>query len=162
MSRFIAIDPSTKVTGWAVFQDEGLVSWGKINVGQVQYSFRFQFVVNELIHLIQVYQFNDVVVEDVKFAWHSKNRPRQIAGLQVVFRSIQEWTKEYGIPFHAYNPATWKNSVVGAYTAPKEIVKNNIILRFPRIPQDLTEHEYDAIGIGVHHAAVMGIANLGE
>lgn len=152
--RFIAIDPSSTFTGWAVFQDEGLVAWGKIDTRKVEYSFRFQFIVNELIHLVQQYNFQEIALEDVKFAWHSKNRNRNIAGLQIVFRSIQEWAKKSGLGLAAHNPATWKNAVVGAYAASKETTKENVCFRFPGLPRDLTDHEYDAIAIGVYHAGL--------
>ena len=159
-TRFISLDPATPFTGWAIFQDEGLVAWGRIAVRKVEYSFRFQYVVNELIHLCQVYHFQEIAIEDVKTAWHSKNRFRNIAGLQIIFRSIQEWAKGVKLPLAAYNPATWKNAVVGHVHAPKEIVKNNIRFRFPGIPDDLTEHEYDAVAIGVYHGGIRKLEGM--
>lgn len=154
MTRFIAIDPSTMFTGWAIFQDQGLVAWGKMDLRNVKYSFRFQFVVDELIRLVQKYGVQEIAIEDMKTAWHSKNRLRNIAGLQIIFRSIQEWAKAEGYPLAAYNPATWKNAVVGLVHATKEETKDNIRYRFPMIPDDLTDHEYDAIAIGVYHGGL--------
>jgi len=160
--RFIALDPSSTFTGWAVFQDEGLVAWGKIDTRKVDYSFRFQFIVNELIHLAQVHNFQEIAIEDVKFAWHSKNRNRNIAGLQIVFRSIQEWAKSVDLSLTAYNPASWKNAVVGHVHASKEITKANILLRFPRVPDNLTEHEYDSIAIGCYHSNLKRLEAMTE
>lgn len=154
MSRFIAIDPSSTVTGWAVFEDDGLVAWGNLDTVNVEYSFRFQFIINGLKRLAVTYGFQEVVIEDVKTAWHSKYRQRNIAGLQIVFTSIRKWAEKNKIPLTSYNPATWKNAVVGDVHASKETTKNNIGYRFPRVPDDLTDHEYDAIGIGVYHGAV--------
>jgi len=154
MTRFIAIDPSTTFTGWAVFQDQGLIAWGKIDSRKIPYADRFPFIIGELSRRVSQYGAREVAIEDVKFAWHSKNRNRNIAGLQVVFRSIQEWAKGMGYPLAPYNPATWKNAVVGAVAAPKEITKNNIRYRFPAVPDDLTDHEYDAIAIGVYHGGL--------
>lgn len=154
MTRSIAIDPSSTASGWAVFEGQGLVAWGKIDASKVEYSFRFQFVVNELIHLIEMYHFTEVAIEDVKTAWHSKNRLRNIAGLQVVFKSIQEWAKSAGLDFAAYNPARWKNAVVGHVHASKETTRENVCYRFPRLPRDLSDHEYDAIAIGVYHSGL--------
>jgi len=162
MTRFIAIDPSSTVTGWSVFQDQGLVAWGKLDATKVEYSFRFQFIVNELVRLARKYGFQEVAIEDVKTAWHSKNRQRNIAGLQIVFTSIQKWAERNKIPLAAYNPATWKNAVVGHVHATKEETKTNIWYRFPRIPDDLTDHEYDAIGIGVYHGGLRFLAERGK
>jgi len=162
MIRFIAIDPSSLVTGWAVFEDQGLIAWGKIDASKVEFSFRFQYIVNELIHLCQVYHFTELAVEDVKTAWHSTNRQRNIAGLQIVFTSIRKWAEKHRIPLAAYNPATWKNAVVGHVHASKETTKENACLRFPALPRDLSEHEYDAIAIGVYHSGLRFLEALAK
>jgi len=160
MSRFIAIDPSTTVTGWAVFQDDGLVAWGKINTTGAPYADRFSYIVEGLAEACVKHGAHEAAIEDIKFAWHGKNRNRNIAGLQVVFRSIQDWSKSIGFPLIPYNPATWKTNVVGATHAPKDVVKENICFRFPRLPRDLTEHEYDAIGIGIYHAGIRKLEGM--
>jgi len=160
MTRFLALDPSSTVSGWAVFDDDRLVAWGKIDTKKVDYSFRFQFIINELVHLVQQYDFQEIAIEDVKFAWHGTNRNRNIAGLQIVFRSIQEWAKGLGLGLAAYNPATWKNGVVGSSHATKETTKENLCFRFPRLPRGLTEHEYDALGIGVYHGGTLKLEGM--
>ena len=162
MTRFIAIDPSSTVTGWAVFQDQGLVAWGKIETKAVEYSYQFQFIINELGHLVRMYHFQEVVIEDVKTAWHGKYRQRNIAALQIVFTSIRKWTEARKIPLASYNPATWKNAVVGDVHASKEATKTNIGYRFPRVPDDLSDHEYDAIAIGVYHGGVRFLDGLAK
>jgi len=162
MTRFIAIDPSTTFTGWAVFQDQGLIAWGKVDTRKTAYAERFPFIVGEISRRASQYGAREVVMEDVKFAWHSKNRNRNIAGLQIVFRSIQEWAKGMDYPLAAYNPATWKNAIVGSYRASKETTKNNIRYRFEGVPDDLTDHEYDAIAIGVYHGGLRFLEALTE
>ena len=162
MNRFISIDPSSTFTGWAVFEDQGLIAWGNIDARTADYAGRFPFIVQEIAAACLRYGAREVAIEDVKTAWRSKYRIRNIAGLQIVFRSIQEWAKEINFPLAAYNPATWKNAVVGAYTAPKEITKNNILYRFPRLPDNLAEHVYDAIGIGVYHSGLRFLEALAK
>ena len=154
MGRFIAIDPSSTVTGWAVFQDDSLVAWGNLDTEKVEYSYRFQFIINGLKRLVLKYGFQEIAVEDVSYAWRSKYRIRNIAGLQIVFTSIKKWAERHGLAMSAYNPATWKNAVVGHRAASKETTKNNIRYRFPRVPDGLSDHEYDAIAIGVYHGAL--------
>jgi len=162
MTRFIAIDPSSTVTGWAVFQDQGLVAWGKIETKAVEYSYQFQFIINELGRLVRTYGFQEIAMEDVKTAWHGKYRRRNIAALQIVFTSIRKWAERWKVPLAAYNPATWKNGVVGDVHASKEATKTNIRYRFPRVPDDLTDHEYDAIAIGVYHGGVRFLDGLAK
>lgn len=160
MPRFIAIDPSTTFTGWSIFQDQGLVAWGNIDARKHPTAERFVFIIGQLSSMAEKYGAQEVVIEDVSYAWHSKNRNRNIAGLQIVFSSIKDWSKRLDLPFTAVNPATWKNAVVGHANATKEITKNNVLLRFPNLPDDLTDHEYDAVAIGVYHAAVAAWGDL--
>lgn len=147
MTRFISIDPSSTASGWAVFEDRGLVAWGKIDTLKVEYSWRFQFIVNALIHLHQMYHFQEIAIEETKYAWRGRN----LSALRTVFISIQKWAKRVNVPFTDYNVATWKNAVVGHVHASKETTKENACYRFPALPRDLSEHEYDAIAIGVYH-----------
>lgn len=162
MTRFIAIDPSSTFTGWAVFEDEALVAWGLIDARTADYAGRFQLIVGDLAAACVRYGARGVAIEDVKFAWAGGgNRNRNIAGLQVVFRSIKEWaTKELQLPFAAYNPASWKNAVLEGPHASKKATKENICFRFPRLPRNLAEHVYDAVGIGVYHAGILKLESM--
>lgn len=163
MTRFIAIDPSSTFTGWAVFEGDALVAWGLIDARGSDYAGRFQLIIGELAAACVRYGARGVAIEDVKFAWAGGGRRnRNIAGLQVVFRSIQEWAKEIGFPFKAYNPATWKNAVLDGAHASKATTRENICWRFPGIPRGLAEHVYDAVGIGVHHAGILKYQDMAE
>lgn len=155
MNRYIAIDPSTTITGWAVFREDSLVSWGKIDSRKVQVADRFSFILARVAEIQAIYRFDQVIAEDVSYAWHGQNRNRNIAGLQILFRSLKDYAKTAKFVFIAYNPASWKNAVVGHIHASKEVTKNNVLLRFPALPVDLTDHEYDAIGIGVYHSGLL-------
>lgn len=161
-TRFIAIDPSTTFTGWAVFQDLGLVAWGKIDARKISYAERFLFIINELKIPIFNYWIREIVIEDVKYAWHSKNRNRNISGLQVVFRSIKDFADKRGFPLTAVNPARWKNAVVGWNRASKQQTKDNILFRFPNLPGNLSEHEYDAIAIGIYYYEIKRLEEMTE
>lgn len=152
--RTISIDPSSTVTGYAIFEDQGLVTWGKIDVTNVVYENRFGYIVGVLRRIADEYNIQEVAAEDVRVAWHGKNRNRNIAPLQVVYRSIELWAQRYDFSFTAYNPATWKSSVLGDHKATKDMTKANILLRFQNLPDDLSEHEYDAVGIGVYHTGL--------
>lgn len=149
MTRFIAVDPASTITGWAVFQDGGLVSWGVIDARSVVYSFRPQFIINELIEVARRYGFIEVAVEMAP-----RFEGREIAILQVIVSSIKHWAKSMGLPYQAYNVSSWKKAAVANSRADKQEVRASILLRFPRLPVNLTEHEYDAIGIGILHAGL--------
>jgi len=147
MTRFLALDPSSTVSGWAVFDDDALVAWGKIDTKKVDYSFRYQFIVNELIHLVQVYNFQEIAAETAP-RWQG----REIAALKVAYSSIKHWAKKVGLPMAEYNVSAWKTSVLGNCHVSKEGTQATVRLIFPRVPADLGEHVADAIGVGLYHA----------
>jgi Holliday junction resolvasome RuvABC endonuclease subunit len=151
MIRFIAIDPSSTETGWAVFENDSLIAWGTIDTKKQIYVRRFNFIIEELERLALDYLINSVAIEETGFAW-GHARQRNIAGLQVVFKAIKEWAKSHKFTTNVYNVATWKNSIVGHVHATKEQTKNNVMMRIDSLPDNLNEHEYDAIAIGLYHA----------
>ncbi len=161
MTRFLSVDPSSTVVGWAVFQDDGLVAWGKINATGAPYGDRFGFIIEELASVAVQYGARGLITEDVKFAWAGGgNRARNIAGLQVAFKALRDFAKQVNFPFTAYNPATWKASVLNNAHASKEATRENICFRFPNLPRKLSEHEYDAIGIGIYHAGIVKLESM--
>jgi len=163
MGRFIAVDPSSTFTGWAVFEGESLVAWGVIVTRGLPFAQRFPTIVGDLSRRASQYGAQAVAIEDVKFAWAGGGRRnRNIAGLQAGFRSVEDWAKGMNYPFFAYNPATWKNAVLDGAHASKATTKANICWRFPGLPRNLTEHEYDAVGIGVYHGGILKLETLSE
>lgn len=154
--RFLALDPSSTVTGWAVFQDESLVAFGKIDTAKVEFSFRYQFIVNELSHLAQVYNFQEIAIEDTQFHW----KGRDIATLRVAYMSIKKWAERVKLPITKYNVSTWKANVIGNSKASKEMVQANISLRYQEVPADISEHEADAIAVGVYHAGLKKLEGM--
>lgn len=156
MTRFIALDPSSTVSGWAVFDDDRLVAWGKIDTKKVEYSFRYQFIVNELLHLAQVYDFKEIAAETA-VRWQG----REIAALKVAYSSIRHWAKRFKFPLAEYNVSAWKTAVLGNCHVSKDGTAAVVRLLFPALPADLGEHEVDAIGIGTYHAGILKLRAMG-
>lgn len=156
MTRFIAIDPSSTASGWAIFEGDALVAWGKIDASKIEYSSRFQFIIAGLNDLAERFRFRQIAIEETKYAWRGRN----LSALRVAFVSIQKWAQGRKLAFFAYNVATWKNNVVGHVHASKETTMENVCFRFPGVPRDLSEHEYDAIAIGVGHAGFLARLEL--
>jgi Holliday junction resolvasome RuvABC endonuclease subunit len=157
MTRFLSLDPASTVSGWALFDGGGLIAWGKIDTKKVEYSFRYQFIINELNCLVQKYHFQEIAVETAP-RW----KGREIAALKVVFISVRKWAKQIKVPMSAYNVATWKTAVLGNCHYSKERTAETIRLILPGLPAGLGEHEFDAIGIGIHHAGEIKLRGMGS
>lgn len=160
MSRFISIDPSSVTCGWAVFEGQGLIAWGTITTEGATYAARFVVIVEQLEVISEMYGVREIAIEDVTFAWRGTNRNRNIAGLQVVSKSVRDWAGANRLPLARYNVGVWKNAVVGHRHASKETTAENVCLRFPSLPTDLSDHEYDAIAIGVYHGKIRFLETL--
>lgn len=147
--KFLAIDPSSTVLGWALFQDEGLEAWGIISTSKVPYDRRFMHITGELRQLHTKYGFTEVACERaIRF------EGKRIPALEVAVVSIRKWAEQLKLPVAFYSPAEWKRSVTGSGAADKAAVARVIYLVYPQLPPGQSDHVSDSIGIGQHHYGV--------
>jgi len=147
--KFLAIDPSSTVLGWAIFQDEELLAWGNISTKKVAYDHRFMHIVGELRQLHTTYGFTEVACERaIRF------EGKRIPALEVAVISIRKWAKMGKMPASFYSPGEWKRTVTGSGSADKAAVARVVYLVYPQLPPDLSDHVTDAISIGQHHYGV--------
>ncbi|MCK9602060.1 MAG: crossover junction endodeoxyribonuclease RuvC [Sphaerochaeta sp.] len=155
-NRFVALDPSSLNVGWAVFQGDGLVAWGNISAGKIDFDRRFMFLTEQLSIVARQYNPQEIAAEETKFRW----KGREIASLRVAYLSIRKWAERSKIPWTQYNVATWKASVLGDNHAGKEQTEATIRMIYPRLPAGLSEHEIDAIAVGIYHAGVRRLETM--
>ena len=61
----LALDLSTKSSGWAVFDTDKLIDYGCISAGSANLFSRIDKLIEELDKILQKYSFSDVYIEDV-------------------------------------------------------------------------------------------------
>lgn len=61
----LALDLSTKSSGWSVFDDQKLIDYGCISAGSANLFHRIDVMTSELEKILQKYQFQHVYIEDV-------------------------------------------------------------------------------------------------
>jgi len=147
--KFLAVDPSSTVLGWALFDNEDLAAWGIISTKGIAYDRRFMHIVGELKRLHTMYGFTEVACERA-IRFYGKRIP----ALEVAVTSIKKWAEMSKLKISFYSPAEWKRSVAGTGRADKAAVAGASHLVYPQLPRDITDHETDAIGIGQHHYGV--------
>ena len=64
--RTLALDQSSRVTGWAVFDDGELYNYGKFSATQTDVGDRLHFIRREVIGLIAKFDIDEVVFEDIQ------------------------------------------------------------------------------------------------
>lgn len=154
---FLSIDPSSTELGWAVFDDDRLVAWGGISTAKVPYVRRFMHITDCLKKLRILYRYTEVACEAV-----IRFEGRWVPALEVAIMSIKRWAREENMRIDLYNPSTWRSSFANTARATKEDVARIARLVYPDIPQGVSDHVTDAIGIGHHHYGVRRIEIMSE
>ena len=76
----LALDPSTKSSGWAIYENQELKDYGCITAGSANLYNRIHKMISELEEIIKTYKIDNVMIEDVI--------PEDVKGNQTVFKAL--------------------------------------------------------------------------
>ena len=162
---FLAVDPGSKYLGWALFnmETELPVEWGDIDLSKVPYEQRFMEIHRHLYQLTYKYgdQMEGIAVE-AAIRWRGKKIPELEVAVSTIynFGRVRFRGQNRNFRTRKYYAATWKASITGSSSANKEMVDNTVRLHFPDLPEGLSDHIMDAIGIGIHHLGARKLEDL--
>ena len=155
--RTLAVDPGSRVVGWAAFEDERLVAHGVIAVPRgTDYAKTVTHIIGQLASIRMKHRCMEVALEKA-FNWPGHNT----AALQFAERAITSWAQsiaEVG-RVSRYANGTWKAAIVGHGGASKDDVMATVRLLYPNL-NALTEHESDAVAIGCYHQRVRRLEGM--
>jgi len=159
--RFLAVDPSSTVLGWAVMDFNALEAYGLISTDGVDYERRFTHITAELRKIYDHHGFDEIACERaVRF------KGMRVPALEVAVMTIkkfaQRWKWLYGkaMPIRFYSPSEWKASAIGHGNATKDQVARIVCLEYKQLPEDVSNHITDAIGIGIHHRGLRKLEEM--
>ena len=155
---FLAVDPGSVHLGWALFdiEQERPIEWGEVNLAKVPYERRFMEIHR---HLFQITYKWEPGLEGIAVEAAIRFRGKKIPELEVAVGTIYRFGCDHSRGpkrnhmTRKYAPATWKASITGSSKADKAMVDRVVRLQFPDLPEGLSDHIMDAIGIGLHHLA---------
>ena len=153
----LSLDASISSTGYAIFDKDKLISYGKIVTKKKDFKtedLRINFICDEIKELIINYKINDVVCEN-QFVSVNKST---ILLLRKLIGAIVRTANEFNIEITYYSPAQWRGILginSGKSTDKKKkaydylIRKNTIDFEF--IPKGVKKNDdiVDAICIGI-------------
>lgn len=141
----LALDQSTKHTGWAFFNDDNLVKSGVINSNPKSNSYdRMHQMHTAIRDLVDDLSPAAVAFEQVQFQSNYKVYS-QLSQMQGIVLSI---LFDAGIPFCIIEPSSWK-SFAGIEGRKREVQKENTINKAYEVyGVSVSEDEADAIFIG--------------
>lgn len=155
MSKLLALDQSSRVTGWAVFDGDKLQEYGKFEFdSSIPIGTRLHLIKKQVNGLISKYQIEELVLEDIQFQTNVVNNVQTFKTLAEVFGVIIELCEELKLPWSAVLASSWKHTlgIKGSNrAAQKKNAQDFIVNTYGVKPiQDIC----DAICIGIHQKKV--------
>ena len=151
MSRLLALDQASKVTGWAIFEDGELKSYGKISLDDPNTDIRLVQLRQGIQTLVADYNIDEVIFEDIQQQNNVANNVQTFKVLAEVYGVVPELLRELQIPHSTVLAASWK-STLGIKGRTRAEQKKNAQLYVEQnygihVIQDIA----DAVCIGTHH-----------
>lgn len=151
MSRLLALDQASKVTGWAIFEDGELKSYGKISLDDPNTDIRLVQLRQDIQTLVADYNIDEVIFEDIQQQNNVANNVQTFKVLAEVYGVVSELLQELQIPHSTVLAASWK-STLGIKGRTRAEQKKNAQLYVEQnygihVIQDIA----DAVCIGTHH-----------
>lgn len=151
MSRLLALDQASKVTGWTIFEDGELKSYGKISLDDPNTDIRLVQLRQGIQTLVADYNIDEVIFEDIQQQNNVANNVQTFKVLAEVYGVVSELLQEIQIPHSTVLAASWK-STLGIKGRTRAEQKKNAQLYVEQnygihVIQDIA----DAVCIGTHH-----------
>ena len=150
--KLLALDQSSRITGWAVFDNGALVEFGKFDASTVGtgHGERLVYIRSKVIDLIKKHNINQVVFEEIQLQNTVGNNVVTFKTLAYVQAVLIETFFDLGIPYTIVASTSWK-STLGIKGKAREEQKQNaqkwVVNTYAVKP---TQDECDAICIGAH------------
>ena len=152
MNKILALDQSTRITGYAIFNASGnLLSYGKLNLTDNDLSERLNKFRKWLKNIIEQQEIDYVIFEDIQLQNNVVNNVKTFKSLAEVIGIIDELLFEMNIDCAAVLASTWKStlSIRGRdRAAQKKSAQEYVLKTYDLKP---TQDEADAICIGSHY-----------
>lgn len=148
--NLLALDQSSRVSGYAIFEDDKLIKSGTFTLTDDDVSIRLTKIRERVLTLIQTYNIDKVLVEDIQMQRQINNVATHKV-LAEVLGVCEELCAEFKIPHEVIASSTWK-SVLGIKGQRREEQKKNAqAYVFNTYNKKVSQDESDAICIGAHY-----------
>ena len=160
MTKILALDQSSRITGWAVFEDDKLIDSGKFTVSDDDIGIRLVKIRKKVLELISQFEIDKVYFEDIQLQGNVTNNVQTFKVLAEVFGVIYETLKEIDIPNETVLAGTWK-SKLGIKGARRDEQKRNAQAYVQNTyGKKVSQDESDAICIGAY--AVLNVPQTSD
>lgn len=148
--RILAFDQASRTSGWAFFDNNKLITFGKFTYDDSDFGDRLLKIRNKVKALITEYHPDKIIFEDIQLQSNVGNNVDTFKKLAEVFGVICELFAELKIPSMAVISTVWK-SALGIKGKDRAAQKKNAQIwvqeKYNITP---TQDECDAICIGTY------------
>lgn len=109
--RLLALDQSSHITGWAVFEDSKLITYGKFALGNEDLGERLYHYRQKISELINEQHIEQVAFEDIQLQESAFNNVVTYKVLAEIFGITEELLYELKIPYQIISSQTWKSKL---------------------------------------------------
>ena len=150
MQNILALDQASRTSGFAVFQEDQLIASGTFTFDDDDFSLRLVKIRNKVISLIEQYNINKILLEDIQLQGQTNNVEtyRKLAEVRGV---LSELACEMKIPHEIIHSQTWKSGldIKGRDRATQK--RNAQAFVAATYSKKVSQDESDAICIGAHY-----------
>lgn len=150
MSNLLALDQSSRITGYAIFQNGQLTHHGKFNLEDDDLGIRLVTFRNKIISLINEYEITEIAFEDIQMQNNVVNNVVTFKTLAEIYGVLQELSTELNIPYTIVSSNTWKSTMKIPKTKRDQEKRAAQALVQQVFSLKVTQDEADAICLGAH------------
>lgn len=146
-NNILALDQSSRTSGYAIFQDGKLANSGTFTYDDDDISLRLVKIRNKVISLIQQYEINKILLEDIQLQGQTNNVTTYKV-LAEVLGVLEELSREMSIPHEIIHSQTWKSTLDIKGRDRTTQKKNAQLYVLETYQKKVSQDESDAICIG--------------
>ena len=149
--RVLALDQASRTSGWAVFENGKLVTFGKFTADHSDVGDRLHYIKTQVAKLIDTYNIDEVVFEDIQLQGNVANNVQTFKALAEVFGVLYELFVSLRMPRTAVLSTVWKSTlgIKGKDRAAQKKAAQIWVENTYGVKP--TQDECDAICIGAHY-----------
>ena len=154
--RLLALDQSSRISGYAIFIDDNLIAHGSIHLTEEDVGRRLVLLCKEVTKLIHKYDINEIAFEDIQMQASVGNNVQTFKILAEVFGVILMLCTELKINYTIVSSNTWKSTlkIKGKKRSEQKQDAQRYVLEHYGIKA--IQDTVDAICIGAHMIATPG------
>ena len=148
MRNILALDQSSKITGYSVFKNGTLQTYGKFTFEDADLGERLCKIKNKVIELINEYDIEELIFEDIQLQSNIQQNVQTFKILAEVYGLIEHTASELKIPHRSYLASHWKSQLGIKGKDRVEQKRNAQAYVLEKYGVKCTQDEADAICIG--------------